>query len=119
VELMKAISDGGLPGWRIFTLPEGIRDKGSFFGAVRETLPLDPPLGTGHKWEAVADSVWGGLDALADRRVAIVWPASFRMALVAPEDFEQAREMFAGVARSLSDPEDTAGEPTVLAVLLQ
>ena len=31
-------------GWRVFALPGDIRDRASFFAAVRLTLPLDPPL---------------------------------------------------------------------------
>jgi hypothetical protein len=116
--LAARIEKGQLAGWRVFRLPDGIRNKATFFGAIKEVLPLDPPLGTGLKWDALADSIWGGLDDLETDRVLVYWPSNAQMALEAPDDFTTASEIFESIARTLSDPRYTDGEPTFLAVVV-
>lgn len=51
-----------------------IRDADRFYQAVKTQLPLDPPLsGTTAHWDALADSLWGGIAFLEAPRVAIIW----------------------------------------------
>jgi hypothetical protein len=104
-------------GWTVFLLSSKIRDKGSFFNAIRDALPLDPPVSSDH-WDALADSLWSGLDDLSCEKVAIIWPASMTLLAHAPDDFEIARSIFVDLAASLGDHEATVGSPTRLAVLL-
>jgi len=56
-------------GVAVFTLSTaGRTDQEAFFAAVRETLPLDPPLGLRTVWDALSDSIWGGLRKLTSPR---------------------------------------------------
>ncbi|MGK5543426.1 hypothetical protein ACSNOH_01600 [Streptomyces sp. URMC 127] len=70
------VEEAARQGVPVFTLCTGGRtEEEAFFEAVRGTLPLDPPLGTFRRaWDALSDSVWGGLHALETPRVVIVWP---------------------------------------------
>ncbi|MFI8289749.1 hypothetical protein EAO71_14775 [Streptomyces sp. ms191] len=101
----------------VFTLSTaGRTDKEAFFGAVREALPLDPPLGTfGMVWEALSDSVWGGLHELKSPRVVIVWPDA-RPVAGAEGDFWVALSILRDVAESLAEARYTGGRPTQVSV---
>lgn len=105
-------------GWHVFVLPEGVTDKRSFFQAVRDTIPLDPPLLGDRSWEALSDSLWSGLDSLDAKNVAMLWPGSATMAALARDDFAVATASLGEVAELLSDVEATVGEPTQLMVIL-
>src|SRR5438105_14851542 len=59
-------------GWRVFVRSHDIRDRSTFFDAVRDTLPLDPPPHGDRSWDALADSLSGGLYLLADNLVVII-----------------------------------------------
>ncbi|MYV74557.1 hypothetical protein GT352_11505 [Streptomyces sp. SID1046] len=106
----------GIP---VFTLSTaGRTDKEAFFGAVRETLPLDPPLGTLRMvWDALSDSVWGGLHELKSPRVVIVWPDA-RPVAGAEGDFWIALEILRDVAESLAEVRYTSGRPTQVSVYI-
>ncbi|MFC8340841.1 barstar family protein [Streptomyces rubiginosohelvolus] len=94
----------------------GRTDKEAFFTAVRNALPLDPPLGTFRRvWDALADSVWGGLHELKSPRVIIVWPDT-RPVAGAERDFRTALSILRDVAASLADDRDTGGRPTQVSV---
>lgn len=75
-DVPRILGEAARQGVLAFTLSTaGRTDQEAFFKAVRTALPLDPPLGTARMvWEALADSLWGGLDALKAPRVVIVWP---------------------------------------------
>jgi Barstar (barnase inhibitor) len=107
-------------GWHVYVLSPDARDKASFFAAVINTLPLDPPWEEGnyHVWDALSDSLNEGLYESDHDRIAILWPESRRMAETAPDDFENARGVLAHVANGLSKPEATLGRPKTLMVAL-
>ncbi|WP_328650327.1 hypothetical protein OG598_18465 [Micromonospora sp. NBC_00330] len=47
---------------RVYSLSTGAGGgRDAFFDAVRGTLPLDPPLASNYSWDALADSIFGGL----------------------------------------------------------
>jgi hypothetical protein len=102
-------------GWRVYLLPLGIGDKTAFFEAVKAVLPLDPPLVGNRSWEALSDSVWGGLDGIDANRIAIVWP---RVDLGESPDLETAMSVLEGVARSLGDAEATNGAVKEVSVVI-
>lgn len=106
-------------GWRVFELPRGIDGKAAFFDAIRATLPLDPPLTAAAppNWDALADSLWSGLDTLDDARIAIFWPDAQAMADAAPHDAEIATEILDELAVSLADPETTAGSTKEVVII--
>lgn len=46
----------------------------SYFNAVRAQLPLDPVLVSNRSWDALIDSVSGGMLAAKGNRFVVVWP---------------------------------------------
>ncbi|WP_436847559.1 barstar family protein [Streptomyces aureus] len=81
----------------------GRTDKEAFFEAVWETPPLDSPLGTSRTvWDALSESVWGGLHALKRPRVVIVWPR-VRPTSDAEDDFQTALSILRDVVATLTE----------------
>ncbi|MFD6422378.1 barstar family protein [Streptomyces sp. NPDC060198] len=111
------VQEAARRGVPVFTLSTGGRtDKGAFFEAVRETLPLDPPLGTFREvWEALSDSVWGGLHALKTPRVVIVWRDA-RPVAEAQGDFRMALDVLRDTVATLAEARYTGGRPTQVSV---
>ena len=108
-----------LPDTVVYVLPElGIRDRESFFEAVRQRFPLDPPVQTSHSWAALEDSMWSGIDALDVARVVILWPQSRVMEEAAPADFEVAISVWEDLADALHDAEATVGRPKEVCVVI-
>jgi len=103
----------------VYVLPNsGIADRESLFDAVRASLPLDPPLIGTRSWDALSDSLWGGIDALDSSRVVIVWPNSAEMERVSPDAYKMALDVFADVAASVGDPAATDGSPKEVGILI-
>lgn len=51
---------------------------------MSECLPTDPQLGRNEGWDAMKDSLWGGLRNVPGDRVAIVWADSRKLAQTDP-----------------------------------
>lgn len=118
-DVRAAASKLELDGWTTFVLPDGIDATGRFFDAVQSVLPLDPPLQRiSDSWDALDDSLWGGLDDLPSDRIAILWPDPLRFSERDPEGYEIALSILSDLPRSLADPEATAGDPTQLTVIV-
>jgi Barstar (barnase inhibitor) len=107
-------------GAKVLTLTTGPRaDMAALFQAAREMLPLDPPLGIYRDvWDALADSLFGGVDSLEEPRVVLVWPDADEMRRGHPADATEAEGVFESVAANLSEPRFTANRPTALRVYL-
>lgn len=103
----------------MFTLSTaGRTDEEAFFRAVRETLPLDPPLGTSRMvWDALSDSLWGGLHALQSPRAVIVWPDA-QPATGSQGDFRIALDILRDVIATLAETRYTGGRPTHVSVYI-
>lgn len=117
LEAEQTIAKREQTGWRIFRLPTNISSKDEFFEGVRHTLPLDPALHSNRSWDALADSLWAGLDSLSEERIVVIWPDASRMEAQAPEDFAIATNIFTELPTSLADVEVTAGATKQLLVL--
>ena len=105
-------------GWKVYALPAGADDGEGFIRAAAAVLPLDPPLHAMKSWDALSDSLWGGLDRAGDSKVAIAWADAGRLRERSPGDFAIAVEVLADLVDSLGDPDATAGRPVQLAVLV-
>jgi hypothetical protein len=104
-------------GYFTFVLPEvGIVDRPSFFEAIRNTLPLDPPVVSSRSWEALGDSLWEGLHSHPAQRIVILWPNS--EAMIDSTDREMALSVLADVAKLLEDHQATKGRPKYVAILV-
>jgi hypothetical protein len=82
-------------------------------------LPLDPPLGGAESWNALADSLFGGLCVLPEQCIAIVWPNAYMMAKTAPPEFDIAMSVFVDLAHGLGNPRFTRGEPKNVVVVVE
>ncbi|XIE80901.1 barstar family protein [Streptomyces sp. SBR177] len=110
------LDEAARQGVPVFTLSTGGRtDKEAFFRAVREALPLDPPLGPGRVWDALADSVWNGLQELGAPLVVVVWPDAGPVA-GAEGDHGIALDILRELVASLADDRFTVGRPNGVAV---
>lgn len=110
------LDEAARQGVPVFTLSTaGLTDKEAFFEAVREALPLDPPLGPHMVWDALSDSVGGGLHELKSPRVVIVWPDA-RPVAGAEGDFWIALEILREVVATLAEDRYTGGRPTQVSV---
>lgn len=105
-------------GWRVFILPIGIKDTQSFFEGIRARVPLDPPVLGNNNWDALSDSLWGGLDSLDTNKIVIIWPSSAEMASAHPEDFKIAINILSELTKSLADAEATVGDAKQVLVVV-
>jgi hypothetical protein len=90
----------------------------AFFDAVRNALPMDPPLVSSRSWDALSDSLWEGIRSLGANRVAVLWPDAGFFSEETPHEFEIAASVLADVARSLADPKATRGKPVDLSIYI-
>lgn len=111
------LAEAARRGVPVFTLSTaGRTDQEAFFEAVREALPLDPPLKAFRPvWDALSDSVWGGLHALEASRVVVIWPDAEPVA-GAQGDFRIALDLLRDVAATLAEARFTGGRPTQVSV---
>jgi Barstar (barnase inhibitor) len=104
-------------GGRVFRLSGAGSTKGEFFNAVRESLPLDPPLHSNRSWDALADSLWSGLDKIDENSIVILWLAASQLEKYAPDDFAIASSILKDLPESLANPALTIGPTKRLVVL--
>ena len=116
-EIQREARQQGIPLYVIST--GGRAGKKVFFEAVRDALPLDPPMDRIPEicnWDALSDSLRGGIDSLDEDHIVILWPDSSPFSRLAPHELETALFTLAEVADSLSDPSYTVGNPTQVSV---
>ncbi|WP_344908061.1 barstar family protein [Actinomadura meridiana] len=94
----------------------GRSGRESFFAAIKDALPLDPPISGARSWEALADSLWEGIHQKNHRCAVILWSDATTMAEESPRDFAAAVDVLTDVARLLGDPDAAAGRPTDVCV---
>src|SRR3569623_1566030 len=99
-------------GYVSLALPEDrIVAKPSFIDAIRVAIPLVPPLECADNWDALRDSLWGGLFVHPASRIAIVWPNARAMEASAQADFEIAIDVLADIAITLAEARFTNDKP--------
>lgn len=107
-------------GFRVYELDGSkISNGDSLLAEVKQKLPQDPLLiGKTIKWDAVADSLWGGLDSLAAERTAIIWANADCILENRPTDLATAIRVFRQVADTLADPTSGVSRPQTLTIFL-
>ena len=70
-----------------------------------------------YSWDALSDSLWGGLDSLETSRVLIVWLDCDRLEK-SSEDFELALSVLRDITETLASPKLIQGKPKEVTVLL-
>lgn len=112
-----AAAEAEAAGARVFELvTTDASDRADFFDAVRAALPLDPPLTQSTNWNALADSLWNGIDSLDDQTIVITWRGAADLRVRSPRDFAMAMAVLGDVASSLGSWEHTNGEPKEVCV---
>lgn len=107
---------GGVPTYVLRTGAGAGRD--AFFDAIRRTFPLDPPLVSNRSWDALADSLFGGLCDVGAHSVRVVWPDAHDWSPEAGRDLDIALEILDDMARTLAEPEYTDGRPVTVQVFV-
>lgn len=92
--------------------------RDGFFAAVRAVIPMDPPLASAYSWDALSDSMFGGLYLLPEDEIVILWPESSAFSAAEPREYEIAVAVLADVAQTLSDHDLTVGNPKRLCVYI-
>ena len=97
-------------GYTVFVLPEkDIKDRTSFFDAVRTTFPLDPPLLGSRSWDALSDSLWEGLRKHNNHKIVVIWKNTQQMSEEAFPELTIALKVLEDIAILLSDEAATCG----------
>jgi|SRR5215475_4721081 len=118
LDIERLTSEATSAGFKVFVLKPGIDTRESFFESIREAIPLDPPIVGTQSWDALSDSLWGGLYSVDQDRILIVWPKSTAMAAMSQEDHQIAIDVLNDVVTSLADRESTQERPKSVTVLL-
>jgi hypothetical protein len=75
--------------------PGGYED---FFWSVRETFPLDPLIVSARSWDALSDSMRGGLYHVDDKRIVLLWRDSAGLRESDPKSYEIALNVLGAVS---------------------
>lgn len=85
----------------------------------RQFVPLDPAISGRVNWDALADSLWSGLDGLAPGSIAIVWRGAERLQHAEPRAFAIASDILTSTAAQLTQGRDGARAGHEVRVLLK
>lgn len=97
---------------------ENVKDAKSFFKEIVNVFPQDPPLSGQCNWDAFTDSLWGGLDEIAQERVAFIWTKVEEMFEYGIPDLFTALDCFKELASSVSNLEYGISKPVKLLIFL-
>ncbi|GLW69439.1 hypothetical protein Kpho02_17380 [Kitasatospora phosalacinea] len=94
----------------------GAASLDDLYDAVRRTLPLDPPLhGRTRSWDALDDSLFGGLHADDDRTPLITFTD---LSALPPLELRFVQHEFTSLATTLATPAHTRDRPTHVQFLI-
>lgn len=80
-----------------------IFDETTFFKEiVTQTIPLDPPLSGNVHYDALRDSLWGGIEGLHSEKVAIIWSNFNTMLSKGLPDYLKISQCIYNVAEGLN-----------------
>jgi hypothetical protein len=97
---------------------KGATGRSAFFGTIRHTLPLDPPLVGSRSWDALSDSLWSGLHETSDNSIAIFWGDSSDFKDASSSDYSIALEILNDITGSLTDQSITNGRPKQISIYI-
>jgi Barstar (barnase inhibitor) len=117
-QLLTSVAD--LPeATKVCTLPLGIASKSEFFDAACDVLPMNPPLmRITDSWDALDDSLGGGLLDVEEPWIAIAWEDPDALAAADPESGRIAVEILSALPLDLLSPKFNAGITKRVVVLL-
>jgi len=103
--------------WEWYVLPSDIMGRNDFFLAIREIFPLDPAIESSRSWDALEDSIFGGLSELKTNHIGIHWPNSALMERLAPQEYNIAKSILHNLVTQLDDLQDI--EPKSVLILIE
>lgn len=105
--------------FRIFELDgETVKDKASFFTKAGEQLPHEPGLVAQSSWDAMVDTIGGGLAKLGDKRVAFVWTKAEKMIERGLPDLLIAVDCFQQLSSDVATTKHGFPHPMLLRIFL-
>ncbi|MFE2877154.1 hypothetical protein ACFXG6_22440 [Streptomyces roseus] len=111
----EAVQDGAL----VLTLSTGgLDNRERVFDGLRRDLPMDPPNHSSYSWEALSDSLFGGLWALEASHVVVVWRDALQHESLDVGVPSEVLLTLEEVAEQLGDPQVTRGPTKILSVLV-
>jgi hypothetical protein len=106
-------------GFRIFELDgASIGDKISLFVKAGEHLPHENGLIARNSWDALIDTLWGGLAELNAERVAFIWTHAEKMLEHSLTDMLIANDCFQHLASEVATTEHGFPHPMLLKIFL-
>ncbi|PYS30269.1 MAG: hypothetical protein DMF75_16190, partial [Acidobacteria bacterium] len=101
-----------------WTGPKRFNAPQAFFIEAARILPQDPPLIGNINWDALTDSLWGGLAELGKERVALIWTNAQRMLEHGLQDLLIANGCFEHIASTMATTKYGISRPIMLVVFL-
>lgn len=116
-DLASAVRAAATVGAAIFSLATtGAATKVDFFDAVRASLPLDPPIVSSRSWDALLDSLRGGIEEIGAALIVITWTGAADLRSASPADYDIAIEVLRAVTSDVGNEKYTVGKPKQVCV---
>ncbi|REJ97818.1 MAG: hypothetical protein DWQ34_00990 [Planctomycetota bacterium] len=104
-------------GFQLFSI-EKPADAADFFLQVKAKYPLDPEISGKVHWDAFADSLWGGLDARSEPKLALVIQDASEFSHASPRDYEIALSCMSDAAKEVEAEKRKEGHENAMIVLV-
>lgn len=86
-------------GFAVFLIRNS-KSKQEFIANARKAFPLDPPLESNDNWDALSDSLWGGLDGCGAGKIFILWSDSNSLYLGCQKSYSAIKDIFDNIILS-------------------
>jgi hypothetical protein len=96
-------------GFRLFSIGKPT-DSHDFFRQAKAAYPFDPDISGNVHWDAFADSLWGGLDACAESRIALIIQDATEFAENSAGDYKLALSCLADAATGVETDKRAGGD---------
>lgn len=96
-------------GFKIFSIGT-VDDAEAFFDQVKDAFPLDPAISGKVNWDAFADSLWGGLDACDESKIALVIGDATEFSETNDRGFNMAINCLADAASEVEAEKQSGGD---------
>jgi len=87
-----------------------VTNSEDLFNQAKEAFPLDPPISGRVNWDAFADSLWGGLDACNQSKIALVIEDAVEFAADNPREYDLALECLVESANEVESEKRKEGK---------
>jgi hypothetical protein len=95
-------------GFKLFSIGSPT-DAPEFFAQAKNEYPLDPKISGDVHWDAFSDSLWGGLDACSESKIALVIRDATVFSEGCPKDYDIALDCMSDAAREVEAEKQNEG----------